>query len=315
MMIESFASFLHSSVLLKLFCLSFLAIILCANGKRESRSDLSYFLPLIAVLIIRDIAYYLFPSAAIQIVSDAVALVLYGMWGARNLGKPVRKYLYITANLLFALFVVYNSSASLVPGFSDRWAQILLAADLVILIAAFFTPAGRENSVPRAVRWPFALLFGISLLGEAAFGYESPAVQFFFIEIAYILPALLSFASRSKEEESERRNLAFAAESIDPLYGFLTHAGEVFKKNLKIEDLLDAITEASMEETGADGGMALLVDDFEDVLTVKSFIGKFPPVFALPADVPLKPARVEAYCRHARIAIGETIFGEVSSNG
>ena len=81
------------------------------------------------------------------------------------------------------------------------------------------------------------------------------------------------------------------------------------------QPLLDAINKACVEATDADGGAVLLVDDFDDVITVKSFQGEFPPPYKLPDDLPHKPLRVSTSFKYAQFPLRDNIFGEVASTG
>ena len=82
-----------------------------------------------------------------------------------------------------------------------------------------------------------------------------------------------------------------------------------------IQPLLDAITKACIETAGANGGALLLVDDFDDVISVKSFQGDFPPPYKLPDDLPHKPLRVSTSFKYAQFPLRDNIFGEVASAG
>ena len=81
------------------------------------------------------------------------------------------------------------------------------------------------------------------------------------------------------------------------------------------QELLDNINRACMEVTGADGGAVLLVDEFDDVISVKSFIGDFPPPYKLPDDLPHKQIRVSTSFKYAQFPLRDNIFGEVASSG
>ncbi|MBR1715241.1 MAG: SpoIIE family protein phosphatase [Treponema sp.] len=79
--------------------------------------------------------------------------------------------------------------------------------------------------------------------------------------------------------------------------------------------LLDSINKACMEVTGADGGAVLLVDEFDDVISVKSFMGDFPPPYKLPEDLPHKQIRVSTSFKYAQFPLRDNIFGEIASSG
>lgn len=98
-------------------------------------------------------------------------------------------------------------------------------------------------------------------------------------------------------------------------YGFSAKATECFSDKNGLSSLLDYVNKTIRDEVQADGGAILLVDDFEDVITVKSFDGDFPPPYKLPSDMPHKPIRIATNFKFASFPLRENIFGEVATAG
>ncbi|NLK46375.1 MAG: SpoIIE family protein phosphatase [Treponema sp.] len=96
---------------------------------------------------------------------------------------------------------------------------------------------------------------------------------------------------------------------------FMVKASDSFADDKGLLNLLDTINKSVIEITEADGGAILLVDEFDDVITVKNFSGTFPPPYKLPQDLPHKIVRVETSFRFAQFPFGETIFGIVATTG
>ena len=98
-------------------------------------------------------------------------------------------------------------------------------------------------------------------------------------------------------------------------YSFSAKATECFSDENGLSSLLDYVNKTIRDEVQADGGAILLVDDFEDVITVKSFDGDFPPPYKLPSDMPHKPIRIATNFKFASFPLRENIFGEVATAG
>lgn len=96
---------------------------------------------------------------------------------------------------------------------------------------------------------------------------------------------------------------------------FVFKAAEAFSNENGSQELMDTINQKLVAITKADGGVVLLVDDFEDVISVKSYTGEFPPPYKLPADLPHKPIRVSTSFKFAQFPLRDNIFGEVASAG
>lgn len=96
---------------------------------------------------------------------------------------------------------------------------------------------------------------------------------------------------------------------------FMIHASESFTNEKGMNNLLDYINQTILTTTKSDGGAILMIDDFEDIIAVKSFVGDFPPPYKLPSDMPHKPVRVSTNFKFSSFPLRENIFGEVASSG
>ncbi len=96
---------------------------------------------------------------------------------------------------------------------------------------------------------------------------------------------------------------------------FMTHAIESFSDENGLNDLFKYINLTIKDEIHADGGVILAVDEFEDIITVKSLEGDFPPPYKLPDGMPHKPIRVATNFKFASFPLRENIFGEVATAG
>lgn len=120
------------------------------------------------------------------------------------------------------------------------------------------------------------------------------------------------------EQEHPEDESSFATGNLHLLEAgkkFSLKASEILSKDSEILPLLDLINDTIIKETEACGGAILLVDEYEDILTVKAFAGTFPPPYQLPEDVPHKQIRVETNFRFAQFPLTETIFGIIARNG
>lgn len=133
-----------------------------------------------------------------------------------------------------------------------------------------------------------------------------------------VLVFIIRFMSYVPQKE-EKKSESVKPEGDDPLIEigqqFLVHVADSLTEEVNLVRLLDFINATMMKNTNADGGVVFLADDFEDIITVKSFSGKFPPPYKLPHDLPHKPVRIETNFRYVQFNLGDTIFGEVAATG
>lgn len=214
----------------------------------------------------------------------------------------------------------------------DSFAILPLASSLLMQgIAGFFIFRIAKNN-PEKFQNPLFVKLAVSfvvILGSSSL-------------LAIFIPGLLVYASGiliasiillvmfillnsyviENEEDAESENAVpepVVAAVDDPLIAigqdFLSHVADSMAGEINLVRLLDFINETLIKNARADGGVVFLADDFEDIITSKSYSGKFPPPYKLPQDLPHKQVRVETNFRYAQFNLGETIFGEVAASG
>lgn len=102
---------------------------------------------------------------------------------------------------------------------------------------------------------------------------------------------------------------------IDKGENFISLAAQSFALDGDTKALLDTINKTCIEVSKADGGAVLMVDDFDDVIAVKSFFGNFPPPYKLADDLPHKPERVSIRFKNEQFPLRDNIFGEAATVG
>ncbi|ULQ60145.1 PP2C family protein-serine/threonine phosphatase [Brucepastera parasyntrophica] len=221
---------------------------------------------------------------------------------------------------------------------------ILLGAGFIIqVITAFFILRTVFLLPERMKRAPFiwlALGFMIILAGTSIASIFMPTLQMYSSGILLASALMLAFSislfvffSRDSGEDQEAGIFVSETELIVPddypedeksenddrliSLGkeFLAQVSESISGEVNIVRLVDFINDELIKNTAADGGVFFLVDDFDDIISSKSFKGSFPPPYKLPEDLPHKPVRVETNFRYIQFNVGETIFGEVAANG
>ena len=129
-----------------------------------------------------------------------------------------------------------------------------------------------------------------------------------------------SYAEAATQVQQMKQGKAFDVSEEDShalkiSYSFAAKASDAFSSEDGVSLLLDFVNKTVRDEVKADGGALLMVDDFEDVIAVRSFDGDFPPPYKLPADLPHKPMRVATNFKFASFPLRENIFGEIATAG
>lgn len=122
-------------------------------------------------------------------------------------------------------------------------------------------------------------------------------------------------AEKNAEETENQETDKYVHRLVESGREFMIQAANAFSDESGLNKLLDHANNALIRETKADGGVVLLLDDFDDVLVVKTLVGDFPPPYKLPEDLPHKIVRVETNFRFSQFPLNETIFGAVARSG
>ncbi len=139
------------------------------------------------------------------------------------------------------------------------------------------------------------------------------------------IPKLVPRSTNRRLEEAERQaqnaeklandglSEAYDTKILEISREFMLQASKSYEGTDVMQRFMDYINKTIIEQIKADGGALLMVDDFEDLVTVKSFEGDFPPPYKLPNDMPHKPVRVATNFKFASFPLHDNIFGEVAS--
>lgn len=170
----------------------------------------------------------------------------------------------------------------------------------------------------------------VGILGiSSIFAILIPSLLFYasgilFASLFLLVLSILFFSIPTQKAEEANPEISVAVaepekRGEDPLIAigqeFLAHVSESLTEEVNLVRMLDFINETMIKNTEANGGVVFLTDDFEDIITAKSYSGSFPPPYKLPQELPHKPVRVETNFRYAQFNLGETIFGEVAASG
>ena len=206
---------------------------------------------------------------------------------------------------------------------SGRVSLIVLLADLIIAVGSIYSAFSQLGGKSGALFY-----FAVALLIAAIvlLPYCFMLCTFEPRKIDKLVPHSVNAAEEKSYAEStiqvqqmkQGKTIDVSEEDSHALkisYSFAAKASDAFSSEDGVSQLLDFVNLTVRQEVGADGGAILMVDDFEDVIAVKSFDGDFPPPYKLPADLPHKPMRVATNFKFASFPLRENIFGEIATAG
>lgn len=218
-----------------------------------------------------------------------------------------------------------SDAISYIPLFGTAIVSIAIAVLLTIIkvrktakvsFIAYFALAVLIFACIYTASHPGMLLFALLLL------FASVLFIPYCIMLAFGKPIEYAKATEAEEEVVEAKPEVVVeeiqVEKIDLVERgkkFVALAADSFSNKDGMQELLDNINTTCIEVTKANGGAILMVDEFEDLISVKSFSGDFPPPYKLPEDLPHKPLRVSTSFKYAQFPLRDNIFGEIATAG
>jgi sigma-B regulation protein RsbU (phosphoserine phosphatase) len=147
-------------------------------------------------------------------------------------------------------------------------------------------------------------------LAGAPFLRDRLAAPLAYVLIMYVM---LDYARALEERLLADRD--YLSDTIDKLYNFVFHASDSLRGGVSLDGLLDYVSRSIMEETNADGSLVLMVDDFEDVVSVRAMHGSFAPISPIPEEIDRDPSAIASWLRGLRIPLGEGFIGQTAQSG
>jgi sigma-B regulation protein RsbU (phosphoserine phosphatase) len=231
---------------------------------------------------------------------------------------PLFAVCIIASVILFLLMRIKNKGTA-------RVSFILFTATVVVLftslVAAIMQLTGGGGEEPKAFAvFATGILFAAFLL----IPYCLMLTLFEPQQIVKLVPKSVNRAAAAREqaaraEQTDTQQLlsdsSYDSKILDISRDFMVHAADSYMSEGGLSTFLDYINKTIAEQIKADGGAILMIDDFEDLIAVKSFEGDFPPPYRLPNDMPHKPVRIATNFKFASFPFSGNIFGEVATAG
>lgn len=321
MTISSISQLVESPLFAKLLALTFIAVLFLYLRRKDTEGHSAAFLASVSFLAIRDLLYALYPMADIFYISDIIyfCFALYIFMAPCKVARPAM-FPAILLNIAVALFYTLHKVMNIAPGL-PFWPFLTLPVldGLLIGVFAFIRRKVRKESVARQIVgriWPLSVpvLLAYALAG-LFLGYENDLFQRVIAPLSYGWYIAGALAALSIHDSQILSAVNYYEGSIDSLYNLFLNTGTAFKRDFSTEEVLKSLNDAMVAETGADGGVIFLVDEFDDLIVCKTYGGSYPPPVILPESLPRKVNRVESFMKHIQFRLGEGVFGDVAKTG
>lgn len=127
-------------------------------------------------------------------------------------------------------------------------------------------------------------------------------------ELEDIIATMVSREEVDRQRQKYESQIAIENDMIAKVSGF-------FGAEETLGSFLQYLNKLLMDKLSADGCAILMFEESDNMLSVKSFEGKFPPPYKLPEDLPHKPMRVEMNFKYSQFAPTGNLFGDIFTAG
>jgi sigma-B regulation protein RsbU (phosphoserine phosphatase) len=315
---DSVFNVLSGPLLAKLALAALLVAAFLFLRKKDTEGAMVGYALLVGSLALRDLVFSFVAIPALFDASDILAFcaILYlaqrpfrlgwAFWLSLAAGGAASIVLALEAlGLAIGLPPDYLRLAALIPVVALTYVPIFLRSDAD-------TPAralSLRSALPLAAGGAAYIVAG-TLLGTGHAAFRALAGPFLYCLLFFLVLSFIDTVQRELVSAVD-----YYEESVDSLYDLLLSTGTAMRSESFLQDVVDNMIRTVVERSGADGGVLLLSDEFEETVSVRAVYGDYPPPFKLPENLPKDPERVESFVRHARFKLGEGILGEVSRTG
>lgn len=292
-----------------------------AVDRRHSFAGTKFLVPVGLVLMVVEILWATWDVRIVHTIANVVLGICYALWIAQQFKHPAvyRPAAYLVgAGLILAIGVelaqrfgveLFNGATVLVAIVVSVGAY----AAITILLWGVSGVVGQRAPAAAYVRDLVVTALIPQFLVLPATGYELPisAVLLLLAYAAHLIVPIGHLIVAANLRESTLHQLE---DNVESLLRFLSTVGDAMRNHADPQIVLSYIVSNVIEATGAESGAVLLVDEYEDVLTLRETQGIFPPPFEVPDVVKGKLGAVERFFQSQRIPLGETVLGQVAAS-
>jgi sigma-B regulation protein RsbU (phosphoserine phosphatase) len=98
--------------------------------------------------------------------------------------------------------------------------------------------------------------------------------------------------------------------STEKVFDFMQKLSSAVSEKIEIDKILTLVVNSAIENTNADGGAILMLDDHRKALKYRAIAGTYAPPFSVPDMVTIRSSRLEDYLYSLTLEPGNSILGE-----
>ncbi|THB62593.1 MAG: GAF domain-containing protein [Spirochaetaceae bacterium] len=323
MLTEQLIQVVASPMTGKFVVLGFLTLNFVLAGWGRSRDGLLLALPVLGILLARDVLFAFFPHAAIIAGSDLLVFLLYWRWFVGHSGDSkagaVVSVLLACSLVLIAVFSVVNAQLSFVSVGVYRFFAVLVLVHYVILaVRMFVVPLKGDVGLVLKVRPVLAIGAVLTQLPLLFAGYGADITHVIILPLAYVVHGIV-FTRLGSGGQSRRKTAVVDTGSahLAAIVEFLTGIGQAVVGTTNLEAILQNTVLSAGKLVGADGCAILLMEEDDQermVLTPKAIYGVYSPPMPMENVDKADTSDIRTTFEMSRIPVPQTALGECADS-
>lgn len=301
----------------KLFIELILLVYLFSIFNLIKKKDLYYFIFITIIYLVRDIIFIIITNNNVIIISDIIVISIYLMWTRRFTGKVKYDLIYYLFNIIIIISGITQIIFNIIY-LNYYIFSIFLMIDIFYLLSVMLkiTEYNTEHAdIIINIRYKIFSVYFISYILMGVIEFNIYVTNNIILPLSYLLLFYLCYKFQNQINEENKNIIYNYSNDLNSLFNFMNNFGNAIKNKLDLNKALEIIVESAVENTNADAGAILLVDEYENNLKVKAVSGLFPPLYPVQDIVKVRSSSLKSYFISTPINIGETILGESVKEG
>lgn len=319
MLIERLTQFFTSPMWAKFIVLIFLIIQITFQEKNKGSDKYRMFHYILFALILRDVVYILFSVSSVIIISDIAVFWMYMVWFRGMKGSPKDDRSFAVFSIVFVVVVAVNAFFPFVaPGYA-RLASLVVYAHYLYLARRMYAVSSYNTAKAEIILETRRSLVTIPLVVNIfflLFSYTAVFIHVLVIPLSYFLHYAILLRLQNRFETEAKNQIEFLQNDISTVIDFMKSIGRAIADRLDMDEILTTVVQSASQNTNADGGAILLVeeDDYGNpVLVPMATYGVYCPPVPVSDMVKTKLEAIRRNFETMRIPLTETVLGEVAS--
>jgi sigma-B regulation protein RsbU (phosphoserine phosphatase) len=261
---------------------------------------------------------------SLYVISETAVILIYLAWLKTYTGIKYFKIYIIIINLIFfiatVLYLILNPILLNLAFGWFIWVYISWLSFNIIYLGYHLYQVSEYNTENAEIIMENRKFFiGIYLFVVALVNLLVERLEFVSYAVviprSYFIHGYMLFQYHKHNITEKEDSITSLTSERENLFSFMQQIGSAISERIDLDNVFRLIVESAVQNTSADAGTILMIDDKSGLLIPRVTSGLFPPPYNVPDQVKVKTSTLLAYFKSTPIKIGENVLGETVEGG